>query len=191
MARHAGLEVSTLTATEVHRLEFDAKPDVSGGVHYKSDNHLDPTILMNTLISGLEKTGVTLVRNCALKKIRTSGQKAVELETEKGSFRFDKLVIAAGFWSTMLLKELNIKLAVQPGKGYSFKVNTLQPIYYPALLADANVSVTPLGNGVTRFGGGMELGFDGMKIKQARIQQISGAIGQFYPSESGLQIPQE
>lgn len=191
IARHAGLEVSVLSADEIHRLEPDAKPNVSGGVHYKSDDHLNPSVLINSLISGLEKSGVTIVRNCTVRNIQVSGQKAIALETEMGIFDFDQLVITAGFWSNEILKQLKINLTVQPGKGYSFKVNTVQPIHYPALLADANVAVTPLGGELTQFGGGMELGFGGLKISQARIQQIIQAVGQFYPSEIGIQIAPE
>jgi len=191
IARHAGLEVSALSSTEIQSLEFDAKPNVSGGVHYKSDDHLDPSALMKSLIFGLEKSGVTLVRNCAVRKIITSGQRAIALETENGTFEFDQLVITAGFWSTQILKQLKINLDVQPGKGYSFKVNTVRPIHYPALLADANVAVTPFGTERTQFGGGMELGFGGMEIRKARIEQIIQAVGQFYPSEVGMKIEQE
>ena len=188
IARQAGLEVSTLSAADIHRLEFDAKPDVSGGVHYKSDDHLDPSVLMNSLIAALEKSGVTFLRNCAVRKINTSGKEAMSLETEHGTIDFDQLVIAAGFWSSGILKQLKINLAVQPGKGYAFKVKTVRPIHYPALLADASVAVTPFGDEVTQFGGGMEIGSGGLKISQARIDQIIKAVGQFYPSENGMQI---
>ena len=191
IARHAGLTVDELSVDDVLRLEPDAQPVVSGGVHYRSDDHLNPSALMKSLLSGLEKYGVTLVRNSAVRKIRTSGQKAIVLETENGTIGFDQLVITAGFWSSEILKQLKVNLAVQPGKGYSFKVKTTRPIHYPALLSDANVAVTPLGDGITRFGGGMELGYAGLKIKQARIHQIIQAIGQFYPGEKDLQITQE
>ena len=191
IARHAGLEVSTLSVAEVHQLEFDAKPNVSGAVHYHSDDHLNPAALMKALIGGLEKSGVTIIRNCTARKVITSGQKAIAIETEKGTFEFDQLVISSGFWSSEILKQLKINLAVQPGKGYSFKMNTVRPIHYPALLADANVAVTPMGGDLTQFGGGMELGFGGLKIKKARIDQILKAVGQFYPSEVGLKIEQE
>jgi len=191
IARHSGLEVSALTAAEVHKLESDAKPDVSGGFHYHSDDHLNPTALMKSLIAALEKSGVALVRNCAVRKIHTAGQKAISLETEQGNFDFDQLVITAGFWSREIMEQLKINLAVQPGKGYSFKVNTVRPLHYPALLADANVAVTPMGGSMAQFGGGMELGFGDLKIKQARIQQIIHAVGQFYPSEKGLNITPE
>jgi D-amino-acid dehydrogenase len=186
IARHAGLVVSELSAADIQKLEPDALPNVSGGVHYHSDDHLNPSDLMKSLISYLEQSGVILVRNCAVEKIRTSGSKAITLETEKGPFGFDQLVITAGIWSGKILKQLQTRIAVQPGKGYSFKVKTSSTIHYPALLSDANVAVTPLGKGLTQFGGGMELGYGDLKIRQARILQIAKAVGEFYPSEKGI-----
>jgi D-amino-acid dehydrogenase len=191
IARKAGLEVSSLSASEIQSMEFDAQPNVSGGVHYKSDDHLDPSVLMKSLLSNLEKSGVTFARNCAVREVITSRQKASAIETENGTFEFDQLIITAGFWSTQILKQLKINLDVQPGKGYSFKVKTVRPIHFPALLADANVAVTPFGSDLTQFGGGMELGYGGLKIRQARIDQIIRAVGQFYPSEAGLNIEQD
>ena len=188
IARHAGLDVSELSASDIQKLEPDALPNVSGGVHYHSDDHLNPSALMKSLITKLEQSGVTLVRNCAVEKIRTSGSKAITLETEKGPFGFDHLVITAGMWSSKILKQLQTRIAVQPGKGYSFKVKASSTIHYPALLSDANVAVTPLGNGITQFGGGMELGYGDIKIREQRVQNIAKAVGEFYPSEKGIQV---
>lgn len=188
IARHAGLDVGELSASDIQKLEPDALPNVSGGVHYHSDDHLNPSALMKSLITKLAQSGVTLVRNCAVEKIRTSGRKAITLETEKGPFGFDHLVITAGMWSSKILKQLRTRIAVQPGKGYSFKVKTSSTIHYPALLSDANVAVTPLGNGFTQFGGGMELGYGDLKIREQRVQNIAKAAGEFYPSEKGIQV---
>jgi len=188
IARHAGLDVSELSVSDIQKLEPDALPTVSGGVHYHSDDHLNPSALMQSLIAKLEQSGVTLVRNCTVEKIKTSGSKAITLETEKGPFGFDHLVITAGMWSSKILKQLQTRIAVQPGKGYSFKVKTSSTIHYPALLSDANVAVTPLGNGLTQFGGGMELGFGDLKIREQRVLNVAKAVGEFYPSEKGIQI---
>jgi len=191
IARHTGLLVNELSRNEILQLEPDALPTVSGGVHYHSDDHLNPSALMNSLISYLEKSGVQLIHNCALLKIKTTGTKAIGAETSRGLFGFDQLVITAGMWSPPIMKQLGLRLAVQPGKGYSFKVKTSAEIHYPALLSDANVAVTPLGNGLTQFGGGMELGYGDMKIRRTRVDQIIKAVGEFYPSEKGIEIKDE
>lgn len=191
LARQAGLQVDDLSADDIHKLEPNCLPAVSGGVHYHSDDHLNPSELMHALVTTLEKSGVTLVRNCKVTKIRLDGSKAVAIETESGEFEFDQLVVTAGIWSSEILKQLKSRVAVQPGKGYSFKVKTKAAINYPALLADANVAVSPLGGGITQFGGGMEVGYDGYKIKQARVKQIIKAVGEFYPTEGGMEISED
>jgi len=191
IARVAGLDVSELSKAEVHQLEPDALPEISGGIHYHSDDHLNPSALMRSLIKSLEESGVQLIRNCALQKIKTSGSKAIGVETTQGAFGFDQLVITAGMWSSPIMKQLGLRLAIQPGKGYSFKVKTSAEIHYPALLSDANVAVTPLGNGLTQFGGGMELGYGDLKIRKARVAQIVKAVGEFYPTEKKIEIKDE
>lgn len=191
VARRAGLQVSELSTAEVHALEPDVLPVVSGGVHYHSDNHLNPRVLMQSLVVALEKVGVQLVRNCEVKEILTTGSKASSVLTSKGAFEFDQVVITAGMWSSNILKQLKTRLPVQPGKGYSFSVNTNAAIHFPALLSDANVAVTPFGAGVAQFGGGMELGYGDLKIRRSRVEQIIKAVGDFYPTEKGIQITNE
>jgi D-amino-acid dehydrogenase len=188
IARKAGLEVNELTTDEIHQMEPDSLPDVSGGFHYLSDDHLNPYGLMNALIAKLEGSGVEIIRNCAVENIVVSGNKAESIKTSIGIITFDQLVITAGFWSRDILKDLRIKLDLQPGKGYSFKVKHKKAIHFPALLSDANVAVTPINNELTQFGGGMEMGYPGYKIYRARVQQIIKSAGQFYPKEKGIEF---
>lgn len=190
IARAAGLEVNELSKADVHQLEPDTLPDITGGFHYVSDDHLNPFGLMNALVAQLENSGVEIIRNCTVENIVTSGNKAVSIATSNGTIEFDQIIITAGFWSTKVLKDLKIKIDVQPGKGYSFKVKHKKQIHYPALLSDANVAVTPINSELTQFGGGMEIGYTGYKISRARVQQIIKSVGQFYPSEDGIEFPE-
>ena len=188
IARKAGLKVDELSLTDVLHLESDARPNVTGGFLYNSDNHLNPTAMMQSLKKKLDEQGVVFKSNCKVRKIHTASNKAVTIEVEDGVLDFDELVISAGMWSSELLAYLNAKVDVQPGKGYSFVVKTSSSVHYPALLSDVNVAVTPLGNGVTRFGGGMEIGHSGYKINRQRVNRIIKSIGEFYPSEKDIEI---
>ena len=188
IARNAGLEVNELTKDEIHQMEPDTLPAITGGFHYVSDDHLNPFGLMNSLVAQLKKSGVEIIRNCSVENIVTIGNKAVSIQTSIGMIEFDQLVIAAGFWSSEVLRNLRIRIDVQPGKGYSFKIKHKKTIHYPALLSDANVAVTPINNELTQFGGGMEIGHTGYKISRARVQQIIKSVGQFYPSEKGIEF---
>lgn len=191
IAKKAGLDVSVLTTSDVHNLEPDALPLVAGGVHYHSDNHLNPALLMQALIRSLKDKGVRIVSGCEVMDLKAGKDKIDVVVTSRGVFQCDELVVAAGMWSLPVLKKLHVRMPVQPGKGYSFKVKTDTKIHYPALLADASVAVTPLGNGVTQFGGGMEVGYGDRKIRMPRVQQIIRAVSEFYPTQEGLHIESE
>lgn len=188
IARNAGLNVTNLSSADVHKLEPDTLPLVSGGVHYHSDDHLNPAALMQALQKALPKMGIEILSECEVTDILSDGMKATAAVTTKGTIAFDEIVVAAGMWSLPVLKKLHVRVPVQPGKGYSFKLKANAPIHYPALLSDANVAVTPLGNGLTQFGGGMEVGFGDMKIRHARVQQIIKAVGEFYPAQAGMKV---
>lgn len=188
IARNAGLKVTDLTTADVHKFEPDALPVVSGGVHYHSDDHLNPSALMQSLVKAIQKNGVKILTNAEVQDINIVGSKAVSVATTKGVVECDELVVSAGMWSLPVMKKIKVNIPVQPGKGYSFKVKAKAPIHYPALLSDANVAVTPLGGGLTQFGGGMEVGYGDLKIRQARVKQIIRAVGEFYSTQSGMQI---
>ncbi|WP_340111255.1 NAD(P)/FAD-dependent oxidoreductase [Maribellus mangrovi] len=179
IAKDAGLDVKELSQADVRKLEPNTQANLAGGFHYHCDNHLNPSVLMKALYASLEKKGVQFVKNCTVTAIQTSKKKATALETNKGNFEFDELVITAGMWSSQLLKKLKVKIDVQPGKGYSFMTNE-SGINYPALLADANVAVTPLGSGLTQFAGGMEIAYSGYKITPSRVQNIINGVNSVY-----------
>lgn len=191
IARNAGLQVSDLTTADVHALEPEALPLVSGGVHYHSDDHLNPSALMQALRNALKKKGVKIMDMTEVLDINTVGSKAVSLTTNKGNVMFDELVVAAGMWSLPVLKKIKVNVPVQPGKGYSFQVKANTMIHYPALLGDANVAVTPLGGGLTQFGGGMEVGYGDLKIRKARVEQVIKAVGKFYPTQTDMKVSDE
>ncbi len=186
IAKEAGLDVEELSQADIRKLEPGIQAEVSGGFHYHSDDHLNPSVLMQALYVSLESKDVQFVKDCTVTTIQTSAQKATALETDKGIFEFEELVIAAGMWSSQLLKKLKVNIDVQPGKGYSFMTKQT-PVNYPALLADANVAATPLGNGLTQFAGGMEIGYTGYTITAARVQNIIKGANSFYRLDQNIE----
>ena len=81
-----------------------------------------------------------------------------------------------------MASELNISLPMQAGKGYSM---TLQnPVQQPeicAILCEARVAVTPMGN-TLRFAGTMEIAGLDTTIDRDRVWGIIKSIPNFYPA---------
>ena len=188
VANKNGIRAEILSGADVRKMEKNVAADILGGVYYPGDNHLDSQELMNFLVTFLKNNGVTLVENCNIKEIRKSGKTGTELVAEKANFKFDELVIAAGTWSAELLNTIGIKISLQPGKGYSFKIRTETTITYPALLSDARVAVCPIYDGHIRFSGGMELGYFNSGINESRLQQIRRSITEYYPEITDAKV---
>lgn len=187
-ANECSVKAEVLTAEEVRKMEKYVSESVLGAVYYPGDNHLDAKEMMNAMVTYLRKMGVKLTENTNVVEIRRNGKTGTELVTDKGNYRFDELVVAAGTWSAELLKTIGIKISLQPGKGYSFTISTNKRITYPALLAEARVAVSPISEGSIRFTSGMDLGYFDSKIANSRLAGIKKSIAEYYHAMNDVKI---
>lgn len=183
IAKKLGLEVDFLNANEVRKLESKISVDAIGGVHYKSDAHLSPDLLMRFLKSESEAMGVKIIKNTSVIDFSCNEEKIQEIITNNGNFKADNVVLCSGSWSGELAKKLGFKLLLLPGKGYSFTLENveLKP-QIPSILCEGKVAVTPINNAI-RFGGTMEITNNkDQKINKKRLEGIVEKVNQFYPA---------
>jgi len=182
IAEELGIDVGFLNQQEVKELEKNIAVNALGAVHYKSDAHLSPNHFIAFLKAELNEMGVKMISNCSVVDFNSSDGKIAELITNKGDFKADEFVIAAGSWSVEVAKKLGVKLHILPGKGYSFNVENLRvKPTIPTILCEGKVAVTPLGETV-RFGGTLEITNNkDTKINIKRLQGIVEKVNQFYP----------
>jgi D-amino-acid dehydrogenase len=68
-----------------------------------------------------------------------------------------------------------------PGKGYSFEMpDTTKHMHIAALLCEAKVSVTPMGDHI-RFGGTMEIDSINERVSMNRVKGIVQSIPKYFP----------
>lgn len=174
-----GLQVENLAATEVAKIEPNANLDIKGAVYYHSDAHMTPNLFMKEMISYLEKNGVTFYKNETVNDLQISGDKISSIITNKRALKVDEVVLAAGSWSPIITKKLDLKIPIQAGKGYSINVKSDTKITIPAILCEAKVAVTPM-NGFTRFAGTMEIAGINHIINPKRVAAIANAGKRYY-----------
>jgi D-amino-acid dehydrogenase len=180
-ARSLGLDVVDLTQAEAQALQPNVKLNVAGAVHYRCDAHLTPNALMVQLTKYLENAGVKIERNNEVVKFGIEGNKITKVYTQTSEWAADQVVIAGGAWSPEVAKLAGLNLPLMPGKGYSFMFNEPQKrMHIAALLMEAKVSVTPMGDQI-RFGGTMEIGPINHKINKSRVQGIVESIPRYFP----------
>ena len=178
-ARKQGLKVEFINHSEIEAFEPDITPNAIGAVYYTTDALIIPQNFMSQFKILVQKNGVKIISSTYVKEIHAQNGKPNSLTTEQGRHTFDKLLIAAGSWSSVILKKLGIKLLLQAGKGYSFEIDN-PGIKYPAILCEANVAVTPMGDKL-RFGGTMELAGINQSITKKRVTVIKNAAEKYYP----------
>ncbi|MFC4723252.1 NAD(P)/FAD-dependent oxidoreductase [Geojedonia litorea] len=180
LAQQEGLEAEEITLKELHKLEPNVTLNVKGAIYYKCDSHSTPNEFMNELKAYLKNTGVQFFANEKVEDIETNKDKITSVITNKQKLSGDEFVLAAGSWSALISKKLDLKLLLQAGKGY--RINTQQPtgIRIPSILAEAKVAVTPM-NGFTRFAGTMEIAGINQNINKVRVEAIANAAHRYYP----------
>lgn len=179
-----GLEVKHVSKQELDALEPKVNLDVKGAVHYECDAHMTPNSFMKEMASYLKDSGVVFHKNETVKDIELINGRIKTVITDKRTLDADEVVLAAGSWSSSLIKKLDIKIPLQAGKGYRIDVYEETNITYPAILCEARVAVTPM-DGFTRFAGTMELGGINHNINPKRVEAIAKAAQNYY---KGLHI---
>jgi D-amino-acid dehydrogenase len=180
-ARNLGLDVVSLTAAESQKLQPELKLDVLGGIHYRCDAHLNPNRLLRLLQQYLTNSGVKIIPQAEVTKIVRETGKITKVIASGKEYAADHYVLAGGSWSPEIAKSAGFKIPLMPGKGYSFKVNDTQKnMHIAALLCEAKVSVTPMGDKI-RFGGTMEIDAVNDRINMNRVKGIVESIPKYFP----------
>jgi D-amino-acid dehydrogenase len=192
-ARRLGISSEVLTPSATAELEPNLRMAITGSVYFPVDCHLMPGRVMALLAREVEAAGVEVSYDTGvdgwrskrdrIEAVRTSGTDAVEV-------RADEYVICAGIWSQKIARDLGIRIPMQAGKGYSLTLES--PASLPsvcAILSEARVAVTPMGNSL-RFAGTMELCGIDEGIHPARVRGIVKSVATYYPDVTPAQLGQ-
>ena len=174
MQRH-GLRSKIITSDAVHSLEPALHPAIVGAVQHLEDAFISPHSFVFGLADAARKHGAALLTDTKLLGFATSNGKITAVWTNKGDFQPQQVVLAAGAWSTDLVRKLGLHLPMQPAKGYSITIS--QPQISPKLyviFAERNAVATPMGS-TLRFAGTLELAGMSRAINQRRVNAIRKA----------------
>ena len=177
-----GLKTELCSAAEVQAREPEVEVNVAGGVLYLDDCHVSPQQFMQALYSYLQNAGVEFWLNSDVTGFEKTNDKINSVITAKGKIGADEVVIANGSWLQEISKLLNVKILMQPGKGYSVVYNNLEKnLHYPSILVDDRTATAPI-NRWLRIGGTMELSGHSDNILPKRVMAVYNAFKKYYPS---------
>jgi len=177
-----GLETQTYTAAQVRELEPEVEVDVTGGVLWLDDCHLDPGKLMRSLHRHLQARGVRFFLNEEVNGFEKTDGKITSVITNKEKIDVDEIIIANGSWMPAVARMAGIHLLMQPGKGYSVVYDNLEKnLRRPAILVEARTAMTPIDRWL-RIGGTMELSGHSDNILPKRVAAIYDSVKKYFPS---------
>lgn len=182
LANKHGIEAHVISAEEVQKLEPDVRVKARGGVYFPGDAHITPQSLVNQLMTFLKEKNVKFQTSTRVQDFIIESGRIKTIQTDKGDFSFDDVVIATGSWSGLLAAKLDLSLPMQAGKGYSFTIlNMEKNVRVPSIFLEARVAVTPMMGNSLRFGGTMEITGVDHSISMNRVKGIVDSIPRYYP----------
>ena len=181
-ARALGVAAEVLDAQQMAALEPGVNMDIAGAIYFPGDCHLSPGRFMQSMEASLAQRGVGFLWETEVTGFVREGSRLAAAKTSRGEIAADEIVLAGGAWSSLLARDLGLRIPMQAGKGYSLTLT--KPRELPQLCSiftEARVAVTPMGN-TLRFGGTMEIAGLNENITARRVQGIIKAALKYYPA---------
>jgi len=187
MQKH-GIPVSVYDRAKVHEIEPAALDDVIGGVHFTGDAHLDPAAFLRLLRERVRAMGAELVENASVTGFESAEGKVRVVRTRAGEMEAEQVILAAGAWSPFVVRDLKIKIPIQPARGYSLTMPATKMMPSHALiLGERRVAVTPMGARL-RFTGRLEIGNYSMEPNPVWIRRIENSAREYLRLDETLDV---
>jgi len=118
-ANELGVPAQVMDSKQLAKIDPGVTMDVAGGVYFPTDCHLSPNRFMAGLKRQCDAMGVTFHWSTEVRHLAALGKQVAAVKTPLGEIDFDELVLCSGSWSSVIARELGLKIPMQAGKGYS------------------------------------------------------------------------
>ncbi len=192
-----GIAVETLDAEQTLAREPALKHGVVGSFFFPGDAQLRPDRHLAELARIVRSKGGTIIENATVKGfVNERGRVewvdfASEESNETRQLAPREVVFALGAWSPMLAKKLDLRLPIQPGKGYSITYSrpSIAP-RIPMTLRERSVCVTAWESGF-RIGSTMEFAGYDSSLNPQRLDALRRAAREYLVEPTGPQQIEE
>jgi len=154
------------------------KDKIVGGLRTPKDETGDCALFTRALTKMAQKKGVSFQFETTIKHLIEQSGRITGVQTDKGQFSADGVLVALGSWSPFMLKSLGLRLPIYPVKGYSITVPIKNEACAPVstvLDESFKVAITRLGDRI-RVGGMAELSGYQLRYPAARKKTLEKAL---------------
>lgn len=186
-----GIAVERWRGEEVEAREPALKAGVTGGLFHPGDARLRPDRYVAELAQRVQAMGGVIESGARIDGFGMQGDRIDHVRTTRGVFRGERIVMALGAWSPLLAKQLDLRLPMQPGKGYSITYS--RPALAPRhamVLREAAVCVTTWETGF-RLGSTMEFSGYAEGLNRTRLEALRRGAAQSLHVAEGPDMQEE
>lgn len=184
----AGLDIECrrLDGDALRSLEPALNDRAVGGYLHPGDAHLRPERYTAELARCVRAAGGSIVEGTQVASLLRANGRVGGIVLEDGrSWRAESVLLATGSWSPELVQPLDLRLPVQPGKGYSitYERPALAPAI-PLVLKERSVCVTAWSSGF-RLGSTMEFAGYDSSLNSVRLGALTRAAHEYLREPEG------
>ena len=185
LAEEFDVAANLIPGTELQDFDPAFRDGLAGAYRYEGDGCLRPDKLNASWTKWLTSQDVTFIDHCKLDTVQKNNGRVSSLLTSEGRMAADHYVFATGAWSSRLAADLDCRIPVEPGKGYSVTMTRPETMpRYPMLFPEAHIGVSPFEDSY-RIASMMEFaGFD-ESIPSFRIKQLQDSARPFLRNPTG------
>jgi len=182
----AGLRFRRLTSGEAVALEPALAPiadQLAGAIHYETDETGDAYRFCESLAEQASGLGVRFRFGTTVSSLEVESGRVVAAASNQERLIADRYVMAAGSYSTPLLRQAGVDLPVRPAKGYSvtFKDSCESPsLRMPIIDSQLHAVAVPL-EGAVRLAGIAEFAGYDRRLNAARIRNLTKLLPAVLP----------
>lgn len=167
------------------------KPGVAGAFFNPGDAQLRPDRYVDGLARIVRARGGVIEEGATIERIVRDGDRVARVVTSRGDFSGDEFVLALGSWSPQFARDLDLRVPIQPGKGYSITYTRPENCpRIPLTLKEPSVCVTAWDSGY-RLGSTMEFSGYDATLNRARLDALRRGAAQFLHEPEGPTVVEE
>lgn len=179
--RSFGFPEKEIGPDEVYRREPALLDGVVGAIAHEGSAFAEPAEFVRGVADAARALGAVIMTDSEVQSIRTANGAVSGVQTSTESFGCDRLVLAAGAWTTSLAKLAGVRVPMQPAKGYHVNITTpTESLRSACMLGDTYVICTPI-NGYLRLAGTLELSGLNHNIRQERVDMLIRQAAAYLP----------
>jgi D-amino-acid dehydrogenase len=161
-----------------------------GGLLLPGDETGDAHLFTQRLAAMAADGGVVFQFDTTVRRLSVEGGQVAGVETDRGAFKADNVVVCLGSHAPALLRAAGVKLPVYPVKGYSLTVPVADDAAAPqSTVMDETfkVGITRLGDRI-RIGGTAELAGFSSRLREPRRRTLEHSFNDLFPGAGDVKL---